>query len=204
MFRFTLVLVALGAAGLFIGWQEWKLAGHAKPEPQAISAADLIAKGPGENAHIALTDYLDLSYSYVVEQKGKSWRRVWVPIVERDGEFHEKLKNLDPNTALKKLPAPSNVRIIAISNKARNDEDLARIFEAPALTGIIVNDIESLGNKETEILTQSFPGTKFSNVYLIQIGRTPMPVGGIAAIFGGSAVSLLAGAGFGLRSLVRK
>ena len=201
MGRFVLALIIGGCFSCFYAWRESKLASHADSTPQRISAAELIAKGPGDNANIELTDYLDLSYSFVVQEKGSRWIKCWVPVVELNGPFHNQLKELPENIAPDKFPTPHNIKIIAVTSKARNEDDLARIFSAPALQGLVVNDIQSLGSKERDILARSFPGTNFKDVYLIDLGRTPSSSGAITGFFALGGLLVVGGGALGLKGL---
>jgi hypothetical protein len=96
MFRIKIALLVGGIVLVVFGVQEWRLSQEAKEAPQTISCGDLSAKGPGDNAHIVLTDGLLCGDSFVYEAKKNNpkWNTVWVPIVPKDGEYIEKIRQM--------------------------------------------------------------------------------------------------------------
>jgi hypothetical protein len=69
----------LGIGVLFIAWQLRGVASRAEPAPQALSLAELIDKGPGDNLHVELTGFT--FGAPVIEKNGEYWSRVWLPLV---------------------------------------------------------------------------------------------------------------------------
>src|SRR5436309_704210 len=54
------------------------VAGKARPQPQAITLADLIKNGPGDNLHVALGDF---SFGAPVANPfADRWEGAWVPL----------------------------------------------------------------------------------------------------------------------------
>ncbi len=87
----TTLLTAGLVAGLFLGpfcllsaWQMGLLAGVARPQPRTMTVVELLEKGPGDNAHLVLTDFT-LDKPYVQEENGVR-QAVWVPVVPAGGE----------------------------------------------------------------------------------------------------------------------
>ncbi len=68
----------LGPLSVYLAWQCGQLSAIARPSPQAMTAADFLAKGPGDNAFVELTD-LEFGKP-VIEQDGGRWYKVWVPV----------------------------------------------------------------------------------------------------------------------------
>lgn len=81
--RLTLVSLTIGALSLgamFAYWfaqQEDRMLVGARP-PQAMTVAELIRSGPGQNRHVTLTDFTP--GECWVETKGGSWSSVWLPL----------------------------------------------------------------------------------------------------------------------------
>jgi hypothetical protein len=70
--------LSLGVCCLNVGWQLSQVVAAGRPTPRTLSVTELIAKGPGDNAHIELTDF---SFGVpLVEKNGKVWECVWVPL----------------------------------------------------------------------------------------------------------------------------
>jgi hypothetical protein len=74
-----LVMIILGGVMLLGAYQEYKLSSAAKEQPQAITAAQLIANGPKENANVVVSDFILCEMAYIYESKGSSWTKVYIP-----------------------------------------------------------------------------------------------------------------------------
>lgn len=196
MFRLLLALIVIGGVLVFLGFQEMRLASAAKPDPQTIKCADLIASGPGENAHVVLTDYVmcDFAFVYEGQEGGKTWTNVWVPVVPLGGEFHQEvLKLVAEGKDLSNIPMPRDIRVIVKSSHVENEGALASLAGKDTIQGMIVNKISSLGSKEKKILTESYPGVNFDNVYILEHDRTPASGAKSFGMMGGGAVLALMG-----------
>jgi hypothetical protein len=173
----------------------------AKETPQRISAAELEAKGPGDNANIVLTDFLLCEQGYIYEYKKKriggneTWTKVWVPIVPLGGAYHTQvLSMLGPNGEIRgELPRPQNIKILVKSTKARSESDIAAMGAADTLEGLVINKIESLGSDEKQKLAESYPGIDFSQCYIIEAGRKPMGIPQVLGLMGGGGALALVG-----------
>src|SRR5262245_10767458 len=69
----------LTPAAAFVAWQSGLVAPHARPEAEAMTAAELVEKGPGANAHVRLTDFT--FGKPVFEVENGALRNVWVPVL---------------------------------------------------------------------------------------------------------------------------
>jgi hypothetical protein len=193
MFRLGIFLAIIGGVLGFLGFQEWRLSAGAKDKPQEISLKDLIAKGPGDNAHIVLKDFL-LCENFIVESKKNSntWSKAWNPIVPREGA-PDKI-NLKPSSFGAILMCPA----------ARNQGDLDRIAQNATLKGMVINEIQSLGAEEKKVLKQSYPNTDFDKCWIIEPDRQPAGMGKLVAFLGGGALLLVGGVGAMIASSRRR
>lgn len=201
MGRVKIVLIVIGLGALFFGGMEWQLKTVAKDTPQRISAAELEARGPGDNANIILTDFLLCEQAFVYEYKqsrgggGERWSKVWIPAVPLNGPYHRQiLSMLGPNGEIPpNLPNPQDIRIIVKSTDARNEADVSAMAAADTLEGVVTNKIESLGGEEKRRLAESYPGTDFTKCWIIHKGRKPMSAGAVLGLMGGGGFAALLG-----------
>ncbi len=200
MFRIKIALVIGGLMMAFVGVQEWRLTQVAKAEPQAISCADLSAKGPGDNAHVKLTDFLMCEQSFVYEGKKNNpkWNNIWVPAVPVGGEYHRKvMEQVTPEGKLKgPPPIPTDIKVIVKSGKVPSEAELTQLAAQPTLDGLVTNNVETLGSKERKILEDSYPGTDFSKCWIIDHERKPAGMGQVAGLSGGGVLLTLLGLGW--------
>lgn len=189
-------LVVIGGIALFVyGVQEMRLASAASKDPQTLSCAELAAKGPGDNAHVVLTDFLLCDQAFIYETKSKSksseWKRVWVPLVPRDGDYVRKILAMaNPDGP---LPPPTDIRVLLKTSRVKDARELDPLGSSKSLTGLITNKIDSLGTKERKMLEESYPGIDFTKCYILDHDRKPASSGQIAGALGGGALLVLAG-----------
>lgn len=187
MGRFILGCFVVGAVLIYFGIQENSLASAADEKPQVITCEQLATAGPGDNAHVTLTDFVLWTDAFVYEEEGsvvKKWSRVWIPAVPEGGEAHqaavEAVEEFGRNAT---IPPPKNIRIIVQANAA-NENEVERLAERDALTGLVINRISDLGSEERGILEQSYPGVDFDHVWIIQEGRKPASGAKVAFMIG--------------------
>ena len=105
------------------------------------AAADLGAKGTGDNAHITLSDFLLVETAFVWQAKreGGPWTDVWAPIVPLDGEFHQELRRrFEADGEEMTIPPLKDLKIIAHIKTAKNEAELTA---NPRLTEPVVHDL---------------------------------------------------------------
>jgi hypothetical protein len=193
MFRIIIILVVAGGALIFFGYQELRLSRVAKETPQTIPCADLAARGPGDNAHITLTDF-DLGANYVYEGRSEtsSWTKAFVPAIPR-------VKNLAEALQAKSSP---QIKVIIKSSKVRSKSDMDSLALTSTIQGLVTNEIESLGRDERKLLKESYPAVDFDKVWILDHGRQPAGTGKVFAFLGGGTA--LAAAAIGLFIVRRK
>ena len=183
--RLGIICLVVGCGLGYATYVEYSLGAYATKEPEQIRLQDLIARGPGGNPHVLLTDY-ELCDNFVYETKGGShWTGVWVPIVPRGAA------GPGPGQGLR----PQRVQAILFSTRVSNEAELPQRCGGPRLQGLVTNRIMSLGSEERRLLAESYPGTDFSRCLIFQEGRQPSSLTTVALLGGGSALCLAAGAG---------
>jgi hypothetical protein len=175
------VLMVIGAVGLIFGFNEWRLSRSTKAEPQTISCADLIAKGPGDNGHVIVTDFALLTDSFVVEggsQNSPTWKRAMVPMV--------------PKSQATAANPSKSFRVILDTHKVTTETELVALAKEDKIQGTIVNDVKSLDAETQKLLKNSYSGTDFSSCLILDHGRRPSSPLFWGGALAGGALSLVA------------
>lgn len=204
--RILLVLVVLGGFMTYWGYQEMSLASKTEPTPQAISCQDLSDSGPGDNANVEMSDFLLCTMSYVYEGIGSSdtvYKTVWIPAVPLNGEYHQKLLALldDEGNLTSEPPMPRSLGVLVKTSKASSDNAIVDLADQDTLSGLVINEIASLGSDEKKILVDSYPGVDFDKVWIIEHGREPAGAGKTYGLMGGGLAMIVVGLGIGASSM---
>jgi len=189
--RLPIALAVVGGIVFFLGVKEKKLSDASSHEPEQVSLAKLIDRGPEGNANIILTDY-KICPNIVFEKKTVGgqmvgeWTKVWVPIVR---------PNLLGLGAAAQAAAGNEIHALIFSTHVSNEGELVAKLGRPPLRGMITNRIKSLSTKEKELLRQGYPGIDCDRCLIVDEGRTPTSAELITLYLGGGGLLLLAGIG---------
>ena len=86
-------------------------------------------------------------------------------------------------------PPAHLVRVIVVSYKIRNKEELGQIFTPDgAIQGMIVSSVRSMGKETENMLQQNYPGINLDNVLLLEQGRKPTSQELLTALFAGGGL----------------
>lgn len=162
MNRFFILIILLGGGVFVFGCMEWQLKTVAKEIPQTISAAELAARGYGDNANVVVTG-ISLCDNFVVYEKNNRWQQVWVPAVPMG------------------QPCGGNIRLIVKDGSCQNEGDVSRI-DTGTIRGVIINKIASLGSKEKSMLEESYG--PINDCLILQRNRSTWPSMGVIAMMG--------------------
>ena len=180
MRRIFFALLVIGGVFVFLGIQEYRLSKVAKADAQTITCARLAAKGPGDNAHVRLTEFeFTENYIYQEQKRSTQWRTSYVPAV--------------PPRVLGD-PAVRVVKVLIKSNKARNEDQLYALGQAP-IEGVVVNKIAALGSDERRLLKESYPDIDFDTCWIVEAGKAPASTGKLMGMIGGGAGLSIVAAG---------
>jgi len=191
--RLPIVLAVIGGVVFFLGINEKKLSDASSSEPEQVSLAKLIERGPEGNANIILSDY-KICPNIVFEKKTVGgqmvgeWTKVWVPIVR---------PNLLGLGAAAQAAAGNEIHALIFSTHVSNEGELVAKLGRPPLHGMVTNRIKSLSAKEKERLRQGYPGIDCDRCLIIDEGRKPTSSELITLYLGGGGLLLLAGIGLG-------
>ena len=186
MGRVGLVMLVGGAFLAYFGYKEYRLSKKVQSTPQRISAADLEKNGPGDNANVVLVDYA-FGENYFRKAKKNSdanWTKVWIPTLSSEATD------------------PTAFQIIVVSDKIKSESNMASAELSNQLSGVIINEIDSLGSEESKLLKQNYPKLNLDKVWIIEHDRT-IPIAGKAMLMAGGGLALVVGGGVMLLGAAR-
>lgn len=194
MRRLRLVMLLGGLALAFYGFQEFRLSGTAKAEPQEITCDELARNGYGDNAHVRLGNWFFAPSTFVYEKSKRSeeWNHVFVPLLPLDGDYAQSLRELPEGTS---PPAPKRFGVILKSSEVSNNTELNALGEAETLEGVVINKIDSLDRKTKDLLSRSYPEVDFDACWILEHERKVKgPAIGLLIVLAGLAA--MGGGGF--------
>lgn len=175
--HFTIALGIIGGFLLVTGLKEMRLASAASTTPQDISCMELAKNGPGKNAHVRLSDFLTTGGGvFQKEENADTWQMVWLPLMPIDGDFADR------------------VRVIVKSSKVHTQADVDNFNDQhQTLTGMVINQVESMSAKEKRLLQQRYPDSDMDACWIIEEGREPASSAKYCGMMLGGAGLLLLG-----------
>ncbi len=177
MWRLLLGMVIGGGVLMFMGYKEFKLSAMADSEPQEITCQALTENGPGENMYVTMTEYVTAEYMvYRGNSDSGPWSMVYLPA---------KVEPTMNNSA---------IRVILKLKDVKNDDDLLNRTERASITGLIINEIDSIGEEDRALLRDGIPSIQVDKCYILAVDRKPAGAGKIFLFIGGG-IALIAGAG---------
>lgn len=192
--RWSFWLLIIGGVLVYFGVQEFRLRGAAKAEPQLITCAELAENGPGDNAHVIMSDFLLVVLAYVYEGKTDGpWSKVWVPAVPLGGHYHQGLLDkMDADGNIEgPIAMPAYIPEIVKSTKARYQYDVDDLSKQNTVQGLIINSVETLKDEEMKLLKENYPSVDFDECWILEVDRKPASLVKVAG-FGGGGIALLA------------
>jgi len=196
MIRLRLAGIVAGVVLVVLGVKELRLSMGAAATPHDMTCAELAATGPGDNAHVAMGEFLLCTHGFVYEAENDygPWQTVWVPAVPLGGEYHLQLLRIEEEQGRlpNRLPMPRDVRVIVKSKHVLTDMDLMHLADSEVIQGTVVNTVESLGKDERRLLAETYPGFNAGNCWILEHGRKPATAGKVAGFMGGGAALTLA------------
>jgi len=187
--RVKIGLIVVGCVLGYYGFKELKLNRTAQTVAQSLTCAQLLQSGPGENAHISMSDLLLCDFAYIYAEESGRWAGAWVPAVPMNGPYHTRVMELlEQGVPEREIPMPKNIGLIVKLPDARGEDDVTTAAAQATLQGMVVNEIESLGSEEKRVLKESYPAVDFNACYIFEVGRRPAGAGKLFGLFGGGAL----------------
>lgn len=200
MIRIAIALLIGGGLLTFFGYNEHKLASSADSEPQNITAADLIANGYGDNAHVNIKDFEMITWETIVltpEDSPNKFEKVWAPVIAFDDPYIQELQAL-PEDAQTVPPYKGQVALILYSTDIPGSGQLESVAMGDTVQGLVINEIDKLGGDELKELKKSL-SIDPDKVIIVEHNRKPkstgitmlMMVGGVLLILAGPALFVI-------------
>jgi hypothetical protein len=171
---FRIKLFGLLFAIAITGWgnQERKLASLSRETPTKLSCKQLGAAGPGDNAHVVLTDFALAPRLVYDPGKSGDWKQIWVPAVALDGDYVKKLGEvLAAHGNVDAVPLPKPITVIITSEDVPDQKAFDALDEKEELEGLVVNSISHLSDDTKRLLENSYGDV--SNAQILHLGRKP-------------------------------
>lgn len=197
-----LLIAAIGIGLLVYANSESRVSGGATALPRSVPCRRLIDEGAGENPHVLVTDVI-AGQNYFTRVRvtkeeqacgtptNKPWEAVYLPLVPLTPEIKTRMARGEPFVP----PPTSLIRLVFVSHKIRNKEELAQAFGPDgAVEGLIVNATSGMGSETADVLRQKYPGIAVDEVLILEPGRKPTSGAALVALFAGG-VGLIAMAG---------
>ena len=178
MVRIRFWLLIAGITLLVLGWQEWQLSKVVRPQAQTIPYARLVRDGYGDNAHVRLTECFLAPGDYVYEASGSRWTKVFAPLVSSEGEYATRLRELPEGAS---PPKATSFGVILLSEHVHGEDEIDPLYGLKEFTGIVINEIESLGGREKRLLEESYPGVDLDRCWILDHARR-LPSGTLGAV----------------------
>lgn len=188
--RIVLALLIGGGVLVFLGIKEMRLSGAAQAEPQTLTCEQLAKDGPGENAHVVITDFEPLILEAVTEVKENNedhFLKIWIPLAGKK----------EDGTA-------GDMNVIFMSDQLHDVESVLTYLTADdgaKLQGMVINEVDSLGSKEKNVLKTGLAGVNLDKVWIVEHDRKPAGAGKLIIFLGGGIGLMLTGGAIGYKSL---
>lgn len=179
MIRLSLLFLLIGAGFMAFGYSEYRLSRKVKDQPQSMTLAQLASNGPGDNANILLTNFRwGGAYIYQEDKKSRTneWTKVWIPIVADDAA------------------TDATFNVIFMSTHAGSEADLHGLEKTSPLPGVVINEVDSLGEKEKTLLRESYPQVNLDKCWIFEHRRETTGIAkSLVSFIGGLCFFLIGG-----------
>lgn len=206
MIRIKLILVVFGCLIAFFGWKEVVLSRHAKPQAEEVSVAALEEGKIPENGHVVIKNalavyplavyhYTKSKYSNSAPTDNTNINDAIYPVVSMSHPLAKALATEHPD----KNAVHQALSSVAVVVKTRRFTTVGsipnQVEDVGNLEGLVLNAVESLPQKDVDLLRKSIPQIDASKVVIIEQGRQPKPlVAGLGMVAGGALAAILGGA----------
>jgi len=199
-----LVLFVVGGAISYFGVREYRVSNDAAPHPVEVDLAELEAGRPPGDNHIRIgrhvAAYPATVYAYEISRFAS--RRKPGPDTRVSHCFYPIVSAASAETPEKDLALEDLDRSFAVLVKTRRFRTKASIPQQvsfnSSVRGLLINRIESLGEREERLIRMNFPQVDMEKVLILEEDRRPASaLKWLGMVLGGPAMVLL-GVGLGV------
>jgi hypothetical protein len=195
--RLVLGFIVGGIAVIAMGVREVQLWSASSETPQRMTCRQLAERGPGANANVVLTDFLvgqQVCWWKNDRNSPGGWDAVWVPLAPSDGPL-TRVSMTDVTSGGMRTNV-SGIQILLKSKSRHSQPELASLYGRDLIAGTVVNCIDSVGAGEMSILQSAYPGTDFSQCWILEENRKPSSPVKCVGLFAVGGLLLVAPIGF--------
>jgi hypothetical protein len=117
---------------------------HSTADPEPVTLAELLDRQGKPNQHVQVRGF-HFGSTYVYQTSRSDWMGVWVPVFCDDGRA-----------------------ALVTSGNVRSEVEMERFTQREEVTGVVTNDIESLGYGELKKLESAYPQIDFKKIIVIE------------------------------------
>lgn len=204
MFRILLLGIFGGGMLAYFGVQECRVGWGTSSQPESVSLAELEAGKRPANNHLLIQEHLAVfpqtvySYSRGKYESGppgpnSSVNYCYYPIISSEHVFTKQLKQMAEAVARGQEVEPNPLADFTVLVKTKRFSTIGAIPEQFSLEdqvqGLVVNQIASLKDDEKNLITSQFPAVNIDKVLILDDGRRPSVLIGLAMLLGGLVLS---------------
>lgn len=200
--RLFLLMFVGGIMVIFHGYEELKLSRKSATAPIKIELAAIEAGKLPAQANIVIGEHLRLYPASVYSfsrKKGESGQPgpgtrvnyLYYPVLSADHPFLKEMQSLiEKYGALDKVPSGvkrPQLTDFAVLVKSQSKWTIGEIpntwVKKPTVSGLVVNDVDPLKDKETALIRETFPRFDVTRTLVLEEGREPKPFAYSLAMF---------------------
>ncbi|MCP4347508.1 MAG: hypothetical protein GY795_18540 [Desulfobacterales bacterium] len=213
MYRIFLIMIAGGIGACYLGYNEFVVAKGTTEIPVEVELADMEKGTVPENNHMKIGRHLRLYpasiYKYERPKNSDSEKAephykvtcAYYPIISFSHSYFDRMRSVIEEYGSTdavpedKWPNFDDFKVLVKTKTFKTINDIPNDFEEKeALTGLVVNRIDTISQEEKKLILSNFPKVGFSNLIILEENRKPSnPVKSTGMMGGGVMLSLSGG-----------
>lgn len=203
MFRIALGLVLGGAVVGYLGFEEYKVGAGASTVPIRVELSALEVGGELPDNHLEVGPHWAIFPAWVGwgDQDSEQLDHIYYPIVSESHPFNQAWDDLlarygDQEIPEAEIPQLSSLAVLVKSKRYDRESAVPEQWEeVDSITGLVVNDIDSLKSDEEELIRETFPALSLDGVLVLEQDRAPKSASSSLGIVALGGLLMLGGAG---------
>jgi hypothetical protein len=186
-----------------MGFQEHKLSAGASEEPVRVNLVNLEKNPEPPDKHLTVGAHWAIYPAWVGWGEENSDRLDWIyyPIISDSHPYNRAWDNLlerygDSEIPESELPKLESLAMLVKTKQFKCESAIPTEWKPEeSVTGLVINDIDTIGSEEKRLINQSFPGLSLDDVLILEKDRTPTGGMGSLGMIGGGLALILIGIG---------